>query len=197
VSWLGELFGAPPPASEKAIKKEIAKLERVDCEREAHDCRTCTRTFGTKKIGVGALLQANPPLEEFLGREGVGRAEDQFRKWLDRTKRGYFRPGVRRPPLAKGDGRFDSLNEAWELRGPQRVSTWLEACYRTVPASRRWRDFTREQLRPLGEAVGLKLAPPEEAIHLEIERASVEECERRVDERIQRLLGQMSMEVPF
>lgn len=110
-----------------------------------------------------------------------------------------------KPKASAHDGRFDALNERWELRGFRRVGSWLEAIYTTVPTSKRWRDLG-ERLPVLGEAAGFEVHQPSEALRLDVAELDVGQCREALDRALDELfqsaasgrLGPSSHdEVPF
>jgi len=163
------------------VSRRTRELEEAsaDCEQEARGRRRPT-TFRTADQAVAALLAANPKLLDFYESECGQRCED-FRQWVRGGRRG------RKPHLDTSDGRLDSFNETLELRGRHKVTNWLEALYRVVPASRRWEDF-RDRLPLLEEATGLRVELPEEAEELARLEAYAAECREGGDARIDDLL---------
>lgn len=161
------------------VSKRLRELESVDC---AHECDTpAPRTFPSKEAGVAALLESNPQLAELLQREGGTSAEYEYRRWVRGGRRG------KKPALGAGDGRFDALNERWELKGGRRVASWIEAVYVSVPTSRRWADF-EARLPVLEEATGLRLELPAHGFRAKVAEMDRDECERRIDAQIGELL---------
>lgn len=153
------------------------EIGSVDCAAEK--CHDCPATFKDKAQAVAALLEANPDLRQLLESDG-GAGSVAYRAWAKHGRRG------RKPQLAKGDGRFDALNERWELRGVRAVSSWLEAVYVTIPTSRQWADL-EIRLVILEEAAGFKVWMPAEAERAAVGELSAEECRARVDEELDRL----------
>lgn len=131
-------------------------IERDEAACAAGSGRRSRGTFGTVDEGARALLDSNPKLEDFIELEAKGAKERAYREWVKRGRRG------KKPELAAGDGRFDAINEGLNLRGARRVSTWREALDRTVPPSKRWKDFG-PRLELLEDATGIRLNLPEPA----------------------------------
>jgi hypothetical protein len=123
-----------------------------------------------KDVAIESLCRDNPQLFDFVQQNWGGESQ-AFLHWLRGRQRGP------KPQLSPGDGRFDPINERWNLRGYRRCSSFLEALYITVPSSRRWEDITPDRLWPLEECVGFRLNPPEEAMRLPATRQSVEACQ--------------------
>ena len=161
-----------------AVSRKLRELAAVDCTTE---CKSCPLTFPVKAAGVAALLEANAELFEHTQRHGSG-AELAYRDWLRGGRRG------KKPALKQGDGRFDSVNEAHELKGPRAVSSWLEAVHVTVPSSRRWADFS-DRLPPLEDALGFRLNLPGPAEKARIGKQTAAECNSRRDDLVDELLS--------
>jgi len=128
-------------------------------------------TFGSQDEGLEALYEANPHLVDFVQGEAKGQAERAYQAWVRGGRRGP------KPALARGDGRFDALNEGLERKGKRAVASWSEAVRAVVPPSRRWADFG-ERLPYLEEATGLRLNLPEKAEVLELAGGRGGECEQ-------------------
>ena len=162
------------------LSKQIRELESTDCEALSA-CRKCGATFPHKEAGARALLEANPELQQYL-QDNWGSDSQAFRNWHNAGRRGT------KPQLGDGDGRFDALNERWEMKGARRVSSWLEAVYVTVPRSRKWDDF-EDRIPVLEEATGLSLRLPEDAEKRRLSKLSAQECREGLDARIDELVG--------
>jgi hypothetical protein len=158
-------------------RKERA-LEATDCD---DTCPKCPKTFASKAVAVAALLDANPQLRHLLESDG-GAGSKAFREWVRRGRRGP------KPPAAAHDGRFDALNEQWELRGFRKVGSWLEALHTTVPTSKKWADLGK-RLPVLGEAAGLELHLPSEALRLEVAGLDAGQCREAVDRALDELFA--------
>lgn len=154
-----------------------------ELEADRDECETAPKrqTFASTEIGVSQLLEANPELENFLEVECSNDC-DQFRGWI---RGGRLGP---KPKADPHDGRFDLVNEQFEKRKPgQKVASWLEAVYTTVPKSRRWEDFG-PRLATLSEATGVSINLPPEAERIELHEEDVAECQAAADDRIDNLL---------
>lgn len=158
--------------------------------------RTVSTRYGKKMDAVEALLAANPTLHDFV-QANWGSDSQQYKQWLAGGQRGS------KPQLGPGDGRFDAINVAFDLRGGRRCSSMLEALFVTIPSSGRWEDITPERLWPLEECVGFRISPPEEALLRPLVRENVRECREVKAERLSNLLtmargGRLPREdVPF
>jgi hypothetical protein len=161
---------------------ELTRQERKISATECDDtCSSCSKTFASKTVAVAALLDANPQLRQLLESDG-GAGSKAYREWLRRGRRGP------KPAGDKHDGRFDALNERWELRGFRRVTSWLEAIHVTVPTSKRWADLGR-RLPVLAEATGFELHQPSEALRLEVSAMDADECRAAVDRALDELFA--------
>lgn len=181
------------------LSRRVREIEQIDCE--ANTCRRCPATFASKKVGFVALMEANPDLLAFLEGEANSSAESAFRHWLAGGRRGA------KPRRARGDGRFDALNEQWDLSGAREVSTWIEAVYVTIPPTghhgrhARWAEF-EERLPVLEDATGLRIALPDPAERRRLAAEDVAECEARADALLDSLYGaaragRLGGDVPF
>jgi hypothetical protein len=162
------------------LSKAVKKIETARQQETKRIHRGKPRTFTTEE-GVRALLEANPPLVDFLEAE-CSHDCDTYRAWVRRGRRGP------KPKWHPGDGRFDAINERFERRSDGRkVASWIEAVYVTPPPSHKWDDFA-DRLEVLEEATGLRLNLPEpaEARHLADEEA--EQLQRAADDRIDALV---------
>lgn len=173
------------------------ELSAVDCEGRSGDYQlrnqglreilrdrqgaVISPRYSRKDEAIEALCRDNPRLLDFI-QENWGGDSQAFAHWLQGSQRGP------KPQLAPGDGRFDPINERWNLRGYRRCSSFLEALYITIPSSRRWEDITPDRLWPLEECVGFQLNPPEESMRLPVTRQAVEACHAEKDERMEDLL---------
>lgn len=161
------------------LTKRERQLEETDCN---DTCPKCPKTFDTKAHAVAALLDANPKLRHLLESDG-GAGSKAYRAWLRGGRRGP------KPMAAKHDGRFDALNEQWELRGFRRVGSWLEAIYTTIPTSKKWRDLGA-RLPVLGEAAGFEIHQPSEALRLEVSALDAGQCREAVDRALDELFNE-------
>jgi hypothetical protein len=168
------------------------QLEGIDCKEAGH-CHTCKKTFRTKDEAYVALLKANPRLDEL--RQGVfGQYDLAFVKWQRNGRRGP------KPRQESSDGRLDAVNEYYDLRGAARVASFTEAIYHTIPTSKRWEDLA-PRLKPLGEAAGMEINPPDELLRLETSKLTIEECHDQVDQQLAALFekakgGRLEQEAP-
>jgi hypothetical protein len=137
--------------------------------------------YPRKEVAIEALLRDNPRLHEFV-EENWGSDSQAYRSWLANRQRGP------KPQLAPGDGRFDPINVAHDLRGPRRCSSFLEALYVTVPSTYRWEDITPDRLWPLEECVGFQVSPPAESTRLPLAREETRECKTKKKEIHEALL---------
>lgn len=163
------------------LGRRIRDTERDEgaCEQAVH--RRNPRTFRTTEEAVRALLEANPALVDFLEIECGRRSCEAYAAWVRRGRRGP------RPLPTYNDGRFDAIDVPLDLRGKRRVSSWLDAVYRVVPASRQWEDFN-DRLQYLADATGLRLALPGPAERVHVEATDVEQCRSVADQRIDELI---------
>lgn len=162
------------------LSREVKKIEQARQVETKRIRRGKPRTFTTEE-GVRALLEANPPLVDFLEAECSHDCET-YRSWVRGGRRGP------KPKWHKGDGRFDAINERFERRSSGRkVASWIEAVYVTPPPSHQWDDFP-ERLEVLEEATGLRLnlPPPAEARQLADQEA--EQLQAAADDRIDALV---------
>lgn len=143
--------------------------------------RRARATFHDQDEAIRELYDANPHLLDFVELEAKGGAERAYREWVRGGRRGP------KPTRAKGDGRFDALNEGLERRGRRAVASWSEAIRATVPPSRRWEDFG-PRLELLEDATGLRLNLPGPAEELELGGARGQECEQLGEGARERLL---------
>lgn len=160
------------------VSKEERELLAIDCD-ELAACHDCATTYKTKDHAYRALLDANPRLEELRTSE-FGRYDLELIKWIRNGRRGP------KPRTKITDGRLDSINEFYDLKGARRVASFTEAIYYTLPPSRKWKDLEK-RLPPLEEAAGFPIQLPEEALKLSARDADTEECRAEVDARLSRL----------
>lgn len=161
-----------PPAD---LQKAITTCERVAL-REARP-----QTFRRKKEATRALLDANPELLQLVESD-CGHDCTAYLAWTGHGRRGP------KPRRRKGDGRFDPLNERFDLRTPGRqVASWREALDVTAPTSRRWEDF-EPRIAVLEEATGLRLAGPARTEAIARARAAARQCQD---------VEQLAEEIPF
>lgn len=160
------------------LSKEERELLAIDCD-ELAACHGCAKSFKTKDQAYRALLDANPELDA-LRQSEFGRYDLEFLKWQRGGRRGP------KPRTEITDGRLDSINEYYDLRGASRVASFTEAVYHAIPSSRRWADL-EQRLIPLEEAAGVKINLPDEALRLQASESDVEECRADVDRRISEL----------
>lgn len=158
---------------------KLAAAERqllgVDCA-ELSRCHTCRETFRTKDEAYAALLEANPRLDQ-LRQSEFGSYDLEFLRWQRRGRRGP------KPRTTITDGRMDSINEHYDLRGVHRVASFTEAIFHAIPSSRRWGDL-EARLPPLAEAAGFEVHLPDQAIRISLALKSEEECQAEVDRRL-------------
>jgi hypothetical protein len=181
-----------------AFMGEHRELTGTDCQRGAdyslrtdrarretlrdRQGRVVSPRYQRKDEAIEALFRANPPLLDFV-QANWGSDSQAYQQWLRGGMRGP------KPQLMAGDGRFDPINVRWNLRGPRRCSSFLEALYVTVPSTYRWEDITPDRLWPLEECVGFRLDPPEEAVLRPAVRQAVEACQSEKEERLGDLLA--------
>jgi phage tail protein X len=163
------------------LSHDARELEGIDCEDLRTHCHTCRKTFRTKDEAYSAILEANPELFALQQSES-GAYDLAFVKW----QRGGRRGPKPRTPIT--DGRLDSVNEFYNLRGASRVGSFTEAIYHAIPSSRKWADL-EPRLEPLAEAAGIKINLPDEALRLSVAKLDVEECAKRVDEQLEALFS--------
>jgi hypothetical protein len=163
------------------VSKEERDLLGVDCE-ELAACHDCKETFTTKDHAFRAILDANPGLMELKEAE-FGRYD---RDWLSWQRGGRKGP---KPRTDHVDGRFDAINEEYNLRGANRVASFTEAIYHAIPHTRRWKDLEK-RLPPLEEATGITINLPVEALKLSAAGTDVEECRADIDRRIAALFAE-------
>ena len=163
------------------LTHEERELEGIDCNEAGH-CHTCKKTFRTKDEAFIALMEANPELHKLQQSES-GRYDLEFVRWQRAGRMG------KKPRTPITDGRLDAINEYYDLRGAARVGSFTEAIYQTLPPSKRWADV-EQRLRPLEEAAGMKINPPEESVRLAVAKMSIEECRADVDRRLAELFDQ-------
>jgi hypothetical protein len=164
------------------LSHEERTLQEIDCgDVGAAGCPTCRQTFRTKDEAAAAVLAANPRFNE-ISQSEFGDYDSRFLKWQRGGRVGQ------KPRTKITDGRLDSINEYYDLKGAHRVGSFTEALYHAIPSSKRWADL-EERLGPLGEMAGMEIHLPEEALQLQAAKLSVEECEREVDERLAQLFG--------
>ncbi|MBV8979271.1 MAG: hypothetical protein JO086_00045 [Acidimicrobiia bacterium] len=120
--------------------------------------RGARRRFASRDAYVRALLDANPRLFDFIENEGGRRRQ---------ISGGYF----------------DPFNEALELRGKRRVTTWGQALAATAPSSREWADGG-ERIALLEDVVRyaggrFPVSEPDETKAALDQRPVDEECEKQ------------------
>lgn len=157
------------------VSAEERELIGIDCD-ELASCHDCRETFTTKDHAFRALLDANPGLMELKEAE-FGRYDVEWMRWQRGGRRGP------KPRAAHVDGRFDAINERYNLRGNNRVASFTEAIYHALPHSRRWDDL-EPRLGPLEEATGIKIHLPVEALKLDASKNDAAACRDDVDKRI-------------
>lgn len=173
---LPEIFHGAHVADVPALSRAVRELEREGKKAERAIRRRRPLTFKSHDHAVRALLEANPPLVDFLEAE-CSHDCVSYRQWLKRGRRGP------KPKWSPGDGRFDAVNERLEKKGARKVASWLEAVYSTPPPSRRWSDFP-ERLAVLEEATGLRLNLPAPAEDAGQEAEDLAGVRHAVDQRI-------------
>jgi hypothetical protein len=160
-----------PRRARRRRKRSPQNLERAiaACERSAlRGIRP--QTFRKKREATRALLDANPELLQLVESD-CGTDCTAYQAWVGHGRRGP------KPRWRPGDGRFDALNERWDLRTPGRkVASWREALDVTAPSSRRWADFDG-RIGVLEEATGLRLAGPARTEAIGRARALAGECQ--------------------
>jgi hypothetical protein len=160
------------------LSHDERELEKIDCNETGH-CHTCKKTFRTKDEAYKALLEANPELDR-LRQSEHGNYDLEFVRWQRGGRRGP------KPRTTVTDGRLDAINEYYDLRGASKVASFTEAIYQTIPSSKRWADL-EPRLKPLEEAAGMKINPPDEAQRLTVSKLAVEDCAADVDRRLSEL----------
>lgn len=161
------------------LSHEERALEGIDCEDLRMHCHACRKTFRTKDEAAGALLEANPQFHQ-LQQSEFGAYDLAFLKWQRGGRRGA------KPRTEITDGRLDSINEFYDLRGAARVGSFTEALYHAIPSSKKWEDL-EARLPPLEEAAGVPIHLPDEALRLSAAKMSVDECAADVDRRLAEL----------
>jgi hypothetical protein len=173
----------PRRARRRRRKRSPQNLERAiaACERSALQGMR-PQTFRKKREATRALLDANPELLQLVESD-CGSDCTAYQAWVGHGRRGP------KPRWRPGDGRFDALNERWDLRTPGRkVASWREALDVTAPSSRRWEDFDG-RIGVLEEATGLRLAGPARTEAIGRARALAGQCQD-----VEQLAGEV---VPF
>jgi hypothetical protein len=174
---LPDLYRDVHIADLKILTRGIRSIEGEGAEEEDRITRGRRgQTFKSTDLAVRALLEANPPLVDFLETE-CSHDCASYRKWIARGRRG------RKPQWSAGDGRFDAANERWDKKRGRKISSWLEVVYTTPPPSRRWADFP-ERLAVLEEATGLRLNLPDQAEAFDRSGEEIDAVRQRTDERI-------------
>jgi len=181
--------GAIPRRWHGAHVRDVVELERQWSEIDAaeDDCRSTAggsrgrATFRNQDEAIRALYDANPELLDFVELEAKGQSERAYQEWVRGGRRGA------KPRRARGDGRFDAINEGLERKGARAVASWSEAVRATVPPTKRWEDFG-PRLVLLEEATGLRLNLPGPAEELELEGGRGGECEQLGEGARERLL---------
>ncbi len=157
------------------VAKEERELLGVDCD-ELAKCHKCVTTFKSKDQAMRALLRANPEFDALRTSE-FGAYDLAFLKWV---RGGRVGP---KPRTKITDGRLDSINEYYDLKGARRVASFTEAVWHAIPNTHRWRDLG-PRLAPLEEAAGMTINLPDEALKLDASSADVEQCRAEIDARI-------------
>jgi hypothetical protein len=158
------------------LSHEERELQGIDCADVGAICPTCRQTFPTKDAAFLAILEANPELHA-LQQSEYGAYDAAFLKWQRGGRRGP------KPRTRITDGRLDAINEFYDLRGADRVGSFTEAIYHTIPSSRRWEDLP-PRLRQLSEASGLDVQPPDESNAIEVAKQGAADCADEVDRRL-------------
>jgi hypothetical protein len=180
--------GAVPQTWRGVHVRDVSELERrwseIDAEEE--DCAAteggrARATFRTQDEALRELYDANPHLSEFVELEAKGQSERAYQDWVKGGRRGP------KPRRARGDGRFDAINEGLERRGARAVASWSEAVRAIVPPTKRWEDFA-PRLPFLEDATGLRLNLPAPAEELELGGGRGAECEQLGEGARERLL---------
>ncbi len=164
------------------LSHEERKLQGIDCDDLRAHCHACKKTFRSKDEAYAAILRINPELEELRSSE-FGQYDIAFLKWQRNGRRG---PKPRTPIT---DGRLDAINDFYNLRGIQRVGSFTEAIYHTIPTSKRWEDLA-PRLTLLEEASGLHINPPDELVRLEVGKLDAAACEEEIDRKLAALFEQ-------
>lgn len=185
----GALGRATTPRDRETLQQELQQLRQalalvkrgkycapLACKTLRRDGRkgSCATTFGRKRDAAALLLEANPKLLEWL--EGLG--EPNYRAWVARGRKGPKPfPGQRETGL-------DAFDVRWDLRGRNRVGTWQEALYRTLPSSRRWRDLPERlaffENALLDAGFPATVHAPQALLQLLIADQAVESCQQNV-----------------
>jgi hypothetical protein len=180
--------GAVPRAWQGAHVRDVSELGRrwreIDTEEDAcarGEGPRARQTFRSQAEALRELYDANPHLSEFVELEAKGQSERAYQDWVKGGRRGP------KPRRARGDGRFDAINEGLERRGARAVASWSEAVRAIVPPTKRWEDFA-PRLPFLEEATGLRLNLPAPAEELELGGGRGAECEQLGEGARERLL---------
>jgi len=180
--------GAVPRTWRGVHVRDVPELERrwreIDAEEE--DCAKgeggrARATFRSQDEALRELYDANPELRDFVELEAKGQSERAYQEWVRGGRRGP------KPRRARGDGRFDAINEGLERRGARAVASWSEAVRAIVPPTKRWADFG-PRLELLEDATGLRLNLPAPAEELELGGGRGAECEQLGEGARERLL---------
>jgi len=132
----------------------------------------CPQGFRTKTDAVKELLDENPRLSAWL--QSLG--EPSYRAWVRNGRAGP------KPMPGQREVGLDAFDIRWDLRGRNQVGTWVEALYRTLPSSRRWRDlperlaFFEEQVTSAG--LRANVVAPEALARLLLTDQAVEFCKK-------------------
>lgn len=158
-------------------RRALALLRRgqycrpVACRIPRRDGRLsrCPTTYPTKSLAVDAILDANPRLAAWIEAQGT----PSYRAWVQRGRRGP------KPFPGQRERGLDAFDIRWDLRGRNRVGTWMEALYRTLAPDGRWRTaaqrlaFFEAQVQDAG---GPQLQPPPELSRLLLADAAMRQC---------------------
>lgn len=165
------------------VSKEIRKTRKKAAREEKRYFKRIAATFRSKDEAFAELLRANPELLTFLESEH-GATDSEYRAWRRRGFRGAKPAGA----FSRDDGRYDAINEYFDLSGQKAISSFTEAVYVTLPSSKRWDDLA-DRLPVLEEATGLRLSLPAKAEGRTIAKAERERFHAGTEEAIEALLA--------